>query len=324
MSIHKEAWFSIVSDDQQLEQLRQKVRAREEDAVLPYLNYLNRTNKMTPANTKELGWLKQKADRLYNEVVVPYWDEYYYLASLLGDGSKNEDPDSLWRLNGELMRAVNTATGFASGHPLATNEWVIKNTEALLRRSKQIPKLKRAFERSIERALEIRNRSPEAIAFAPQYKGELAHIREVTAYLEEIQRRMTLITDKSKIYFMDYTDPETGDDIEWEDREWRGLTEGEAVAEMTDRANTSIDYLTEEMEERYLEPLLKNGFPRHGLLADASDLLNDIREVENAYDTLRYYVQGLWDRRALVDRGVKESDIELLNKPLPDQESNLI
>lgn len=301
-----EAWRKLVAEDRQLEQLRRAVRDKDESAVIPYLQYLFRTNQVSPANVKELGWLEPEAKRLREEVWDPYSDAYGYLSEHLGDDVRSEDPNSLSRLMGEVSRAMNTGGNLSKGWINTNEEWALRSMASLINLSGRIPTLKEAFEKAIEDATAIRDKSRGAQEFKDQYKEELAKVQGVSKYMEALMEKHSKLDDILQGKYHEAMDGEASDDFVW-------------LYEQLSEAENAMDHLFETLEHDYLRPLFQNGHPdeRVGTIDEAGWLLTQVSRFESAVDDALHAVREMWGRRSIEPVDFTEEDLDKLNEPLP-------
>jgi len=249
--IHTENWHREAETmEQALSSLRRKVEERDESAVVPYVQLLERMGKLGGPHP-ELHWLGEKTQGLRREILRPYHD-YLYVGSLLGPTDYN-DRTNLSRMYYLIERAVRVTEDVIEGKshwggPATFSPDVVAE---LIDFSQRLPEIKTTFAMAIHDALEKRDAHPKAQEFVDQLEEEIEWAREKIRNLEQFETWYDQITNSDispEAY--DEFDPDAPDE----------LSDENVAAEELSQAWSAFDYLGELLHS-YLSSLFTLGYP---------------------------------------------------------------
>lgn len=293
MRIHREAWYrEVVADERALAELKQRVELRDEDAVIPYIRLLSRQRGGSLGPLPELAWLQDKADLLRKEIVVPFEATVFRSSLLKTDYGDRGNYGHMYIL---IERAVRTLPDLIKGRnwaPIAAE--VIQD---LLEFSKRLPVLKKEFQQALDAATAERDRHPEAQEFAEDYPEEVEWVRETERRLDQLEIWVGKINRESINWF-----DEGEEDLEWEEREMRGLTPGEWALEQLSNLESQLESLHETLSYYWSELHTKGHPGEFGYrLSDDGSFSYQLDEAEGTFDEIVTWLRGGEGTRDLIE-----------------------
>lgn len=237
--IQREAWHrEVVSNERELEALRQRVLHQEEAAVIPYLNLKFRLG-LPLYPLSELRWLLDtKVRPLRDAVEKGDFDTYSSLLFRRKDLEWRGEP--LWQILSSVERSTRVAEEVLTEQagPWGTpweerGDLILIVFQEIMDFSADQNELIQALSQGLKRALAERDASPEAVEYREQYVEDMEWIQEQWKELKEIEAGMKALGSLSFL------------SLEDEDMEEEARNELEYMGELHGQIENGLEYLKE-------------------------------------------------------------------------------